>query len=158
MVAHLPLQRYRCIIFDTRGSGSNAATYAHCMLHPTLSATLFLSLIFAVWPRRRVSLDEDRDFTLERLADDVIGLADALGISQFSFVGHSMGGGIGMLLALLHPQRVKRCVRVRACAMCSVLCAVCVCVCMCVACGGCVCVWELMVAPPQAHIGGAHPV
>jgi hypothetical protein len=29
---------------------------------------------------------EDRDFTLERLADDVIGLADALGISQFSFV------------------------------------------------------------------------
>lgn len=79
MVAHLPLQQYRCIIFDTRGSGSNTATYAHY-----------------------------RDFTLERLADDVVGLADALGISQFSFVGHSMGGGIGMLLALLHPQRVKR--------------------------------------------------
>jgi hypothetical protein len=32
MVAHLPLQQYRCIIFDTRGSGSNTATYAHCML------------------------------------------------------------------------------------------------------------------------------
>lgn len=112
MVAHLPLQRYRCIIFDTRGSGSNAATYAHCMLYPTLSATLLLLLIHrvALWPRRRVSFHEDRDFTLERLADDVIGLADALGISQFSFVGHSMGGGIGMLLALLHPQRVKRCV------------------------------------------------
>ena len=68
-----------------------------------------------------VTLHEDRDFTLERLADDVIGLADALSIAQFSFVGHSMGGGIGMLLALLHPQRVKRCVRVS--------CVVCVCVC-----------------------------
>jgi hypothetical protein len=57
MVAHLPLQRYRCIIFDTRGSGSNAATYAHCMRYPTLSATLLLLLIHrvALWPRRRVS-------------------------------------------------------------------------------------------------------
>jgi len=79
VVSHIPLERFRCVLFDTRGSGANASAYQSYV-----------------------------DFTLKRLAEDVIGLADALGIGQFSFVGHSMGGGIGMLLALDHPHRLKR--------------------------------------------------
>ena len=47
-------------------------------------------------------------YDLPSYAADVIGLADALGIDRFTFVGHSMGGGIGMWLGLEHPDRVER--------------------------------------------------
>ena len=38
-------------------------------------------------------------YTIEQYARDVVGLADALGLDRFSYVGHSMGGGIGMSCA-----------------------------------------------------------
>jgi 3-oxoadipate enol-lactonase len=46
-------------------------------------------------------------YTLEGLADDVIGVLDALGIQRAHFVGISMGGMIGQRLALDHPQRLS---------------------------------------------------
>ena len=46
-------------------------------------------------------------YTLELLAEDVIGLLDALGMDRVHFVGLSMGGMIGQCLALNHPQRLK---------------------------------------------------
>jgi 3-oxoadipate enol-lactonase len=46
-------------------------------------------------------------YTLELLAEDVIGLLDALGMDRAHFVGLSMGGMIGQCLALNHPQRLK---------------------------------------------------
>jgi 3-oxoadipate enol-lactonase len=46
-------------------------------------------------------------YTLELLAEDVIGLLDALGMDRIHFVGLSMGGMIGQCLALTHPQRLK---------------------------------------------------
>ncbi|RMD85551.1 MAG: 3-oxoadipate enol-lactonase [Candidatus Dadabacteria bacterium] len=45
-------------------------------------------------------------YTLEQLAEDVVGLLDALGIGRTHFVGLSMGGMIGQVLALEHPDRV----------------------------------------------------
>ena len=39
----------------------------------------------------------DDGYTMEQYASDVVGVADALGIDRFTFVGHSMGGGIGMV-------------------------------------------------------------
>jgi 3-oxoadipate enol-lactonase len=45
------------------------------------------------------------DYTLETLADDVIGLLDALAIERCHFVGLSMGGMIGQVAALRSPQR-----------------------------------------------------
>jgi 3-oxoadipate enol-lactonase len=46
-------------------------------------------------------------YTLELLAEDVIGLLDALGMDRVHFVGLSMGGMIGQCLALSHPHRLK---------------------------------------------------
>ncbi len=46
-------------------------------------------------------------YTLELLAEDVIGLLDALGMDRVHFVGLSMGGMIGQCLALNHPHRLK---------------------------------------------------
>ncbi len=46
-------------------------------------------------------------YTLELLAEDVIGLLDALGLDRVHFVGLSMGGMIGQCLVLNHPHRLK---------------------------------------------------
>ena len=46
-------------------------------------------------------------YTLELLAEDVIGLLDALGMDRVHFVGLSMGGMIGQCLALNRPDRLK---------------------------------------------------
>jgi len=46
-------------------------------------------------------------YTLELLAEDVIGLLDALGMDRVHFVGLSMGGMIGQCLVLNHPHRLE---------------------------------------------------
>src|SRR4051794_29738800 len=51
-------------------------------------------------------------YTIEQYAADVIGLVDALGIDRFTYVGHSMGGGVGYCLGLTEPQRLERLVLV----------------------------------------------
>jgi aminoacrylate hydrolase len=45
-------------------------------------------------------------YTVERLADDVIGLMDALAIERAHVVGHSTGGAIAQVLAIEHPKRL----------------------------------------------------
>lgn len=45
-------------------------------------------------------------YTVERLAADVIGLMDALGIKKAHIVGHSTGGAIAQILAIEHPTRL----------------------------------------------------
>ena len=45
-------------------------------------------------------------YSLEMLADDVIGLLDVLGIGEVYFAGVSMGGMIGQTVALSHPERL----------------------------------------------------
>jgi 3-oxoadipate enol-lactonase len=45
-------------------------------------------------------------YTVEELASDVVALADTLGVERFGFVGLSLGGAIGQLLALSHPDRL----------------------------------------------------
>ncbi len=46
-------------------------------------------------------------YTLELLAEDAIGLLDALDMDRVAFVGLSMGGMIGQCLALNYPHRLK---------------------------------------------------
>ena len=45
-------------------------------------------------------------YTLEQLAEDVIGLVDRLGFDKIDFIGISMGGMIGQALALNSPDRL----------------------------------------------------
>jgi 3-oxoadipate enol-lactonase len=46
-------------------------------------------------------------YKVTELAADVIALADALGIESFAYCGVSLGGAIGLQLALEHPERVS---------------------------------------------------
>lgn len=46
-------------------------------------------------------------YTLRDMADDCIGLLDALGIDRAHIVGASMGGAIGQEMAIHHPQRMR---------------------------------------------------
>lgn len=50
--------------------------------------------------------------TIEQYARDVVALADHLGLARFTFVGHSMGGVIGMELGINHGNRLDRLVLV----------------------------------------------
>ncbi len=45
-------------------------------------------------------------FTIERLARDVLNLADLLGFDRFAVAGHSFGGKVALRVAALAPQRV----------------------------------------------------
>jgi len=51
-------------------------------------------------------------YTIEQYTLDVIGMADALGLDRVTYVGHSMGGGIGMQLGLEHADRLNKLVLV----------------------------------------------
>jgi pimeloyl-ACP methyl ester carboxylesterase len=51
-------------------------------------------------------------YTNPQFAADVVGLCDSLGRDRITFVGHSMGGGIGYWLGLEHTQRLERLVLV----------------------------------------------
>ncbi len=44
-------------------------------------------------------------YVVERLAEDVIALMDALGIERAHLVGHSTGGAMAQVLAIEHPAR-----------------------------------------------------
>ncbi len=46
------------------------------------------------------------EYSIEMLGRDILGLADALGISQFAFCGLSLGGAIGQFVAAHAPERV----------------------------------------------------
>lgn len=52
--------------------------------------------------------DLTRGYTLEQMADDVANLASKLGHSRFHFVGLSIGGMIGQVLALRHRKMIDR--------------------------------------------------
>ena len=46
-------------------------------------------------------------YTLADMADDAVGLLDALGINSAHVVGLSMGGMIGQIMALRFPERIR---------------------------------------------------
>ena len=47
------------------------------------------------------------DYALDALADDILGLIDAIGRAKVTLVGHDWGGIVAWWLALLHPDRVE---------------------------------------------------
>jgi 3-oxoadipate enol-lactonase len=48
----------------------------------------------------------DRDYSMDALAGDVIGMADRLELPRFILGGHSMGGYVALRLAASHPGRL----------------------------------------------------
>jgi pimeloyl-ACP methyl ester carboxylesterase len=53
-------------------------------------------------------------YALDSLADDVLGLADALGRERFAVVGHDWGGVVAWHLAGRNPQRISRAIILNA--------------------------------------------
>ncbi|MEX1103416.1 MAG: alpha/beta hydrolase, partial [Dehalococcoidia bacterium] len=51
-------------------------------------------------------------YSIAQYAQDALGMADALGLDRFTYIGHSMGGVIGMQLALTAQERLNRLVLV----------------------------------------------
>lgn len=51
-------------------------------------------------------------YNMSFFAEQVVRLADALQIKKFIYAGHSMGGQIGLTLALRHPDRISQMVLV----------------------------------------------
>jgi 3-oxoadipate enol-lactonase len=47
-------------------------------------------------------------YTVAQMANDVIGMADHLGLQSFTYIGHSMGGVIGMQLGLEYADRLTK--------------------------------------------------
>ena len=59
-------------------------------------------------PTRFLSADTVRDGQAVALTQDVIDLADALGLERFGVVGHDWGARVAYTLAALFPDRVSR--------------------------------------------------
>jgi pimeloyl-ACP methyl ester carboxylesterase len=56
----------------------------------------------------------DREITYPNLATDIVALLDQLGIERAAVLGHSLGGGVALGLAVNHPARVSAIVPISA--------------------------------------------
>jgi pimeloyl-ACP methyl ester carboxylesterase len=96
--------------YDDRGQGSPVVLLHGGLM--TVDAT-FGSAVGRLAGRHRViavelqahghTPDIDREFSLDHLADDVVGPLAALGVERATFVGFSLGGMVGLALAMRHP-------------------------------------------------------
>ncbi|MGH8491823.1 MAG: alpha/beta fold hydrolase [Moraxellaceae bacterium] len=87
------------------GWQDNAATFDR--LAPLLSGFHIVAMDFAGHGFSDWRADGMRYHTLDHV-DDVLGVVNALGWEQFRLLGHSMGAGIGVLLAGAMPERVTQ--------------------------------------------------
>jgi pimeloyl-ACP methyl ester carboxylesterase len=56
----------------------------------------------------RSDLPADGHYAIEAMAGDIGAVVDHLGLERFVLVGHSMGGGVALAYAGMHPDRVER--------------------------------------------------
>lgn len=107
--------------YETYGDGTPLVLLHGGMLTIDLN---FAGLIPTLAKRHRVigvemqghgrTADIDRPITPAALASDVVGLLDHLGIDRAHVLGHSMGGGVAMELAISYPDRVLSVVPISA--------------------------------------------
>ncbi len=62
--------------------------------------------VMALFAKAAVGLKPKVPYTLKDMAADSVGLLDALGIAKAHVVGASMGGMIGQMMAIDHPDRM----------------------------------------------------
>lgn len=89
-------QGFRIIRFDNRDAGLSSDGDRGRAVH-----------LLRDFARARAGKPALANYSLHDMADDSIGLLDALGIDRVHVVGVSMGGMIGQILAARHPTRVQ---------------------------------------------------
>jgi pimeloyl-ACP methyl ester carboxylesterase len=87
---------FRVIRFDNRDIGKSSRMTGGKPLKPLELLKL-----------RFLKIPVEAPYRLRDMADDVIGLMDALGIKSAHLVGASMGGMIAQEIAISYPQRVR---------------------------------------------------
>lgn len=87
---------FRVILFDNRDVGLSEKLHAEG--DPSLAWAVLKS-----W----VGLPVGAPYTLGDMADDTVALLDDRGVESAHVVGASMGGMIGQVLALEHPERAR---------------------------------------------------
>ena len=91
LVSALADRGYRVIRFDNRDAGRST----HLTTPPP--STL----------RQALAITRPADYDLTDMANDTLGLLDALAIDRADFVGMSMGGMIAQVVAAIAPDRVR---------------------------------------------------
>ena len=87
------------------------------MLHGALGARAQLDALASLVSRRQTvhqvefeghgrTPPRDRPFTVDGFVENVISAMDSAGLSRVDVFGYSMGGYVGLALALAHPARV----------------------------------------------------
>ncbi len=85
---------YRVVRFDNRDAGLSQTFASKNIL--TMIWILFWAYAFGIPP-----------YTLTDMAEDAVGIMDALNIQSAHVIGWSMGGIIAQRLALKYPERVR---------------------------------------------------
>ena len=92
------------VVLLVHGLGSNLSLWRH-----NLAALAAEHRVIALdLPGFGLSGKADVPATMPYFADTIAGFLDALGLAAVDYVGVSMGGQIGLTLALRHPKRVDR--------------------------------------------------
>ena len=92
----LAAKGFRVVRFDNRDVGKSTH-------FASLAAPDSRALLAEIMAGRR----PDVPYSLDDMADDAVGLMDALGVDRAHIVGASMGGMIAQLVAINHPDRTK---------------------------------------------------
>jgi pimeloyl-ACP methyl ester carboxylesterase len=92
----LAAKGFRVVRFDNRDIGKST----HLADLPAPDPRALMAEVIA-WGR------PDVPYTLDDMADDAVGLIDALGVERAHVAGASMGGMIAQVAAIKHPERVK---------------------------------------------------
>ena len=92
----LAAKGFRVVRFDNRDIGKST----HLKDLPPPDARALMAEVMA-------GKRPDVPYTLDDMADDAVGLMDALGVERAHIVGASMGGMIAQLVAINHPERAK---------------------------------------------------
>jgi pimeloyl-ACP methyl ester carboxylesterase len=109
------------LYYETYGSGSPLVLLHGGMLTidlnfarliPTLAQSHTVIAVEQQGHGRTANID--REITYANLASDVVALLDHLGIEKAAVIGHSMGGGVALELAVNHPERVSAVVPISA--------------------------------------------
>ncbi|HEX6353564.1 alpha/beta fold hydrolase [Actinophytocola sp.] len=86
------------------------------LLHALGESARTWSAFAAQLPRRSIALDlrghgtspRPGDYSFATMADDVLAFLDSQGLDEADLVGHSLGGAVGMHVAMRAPGRIPR--------------------------------------------------